>query len=122
MFEALMPMECLVPIISIIATENGCTCLNHRFCCSNAFLLDRSARVFVVLLCLKKTPSVDLTAYLLLSDGSDRCNVGLLLRNMLLAYGVAFSIKWWCRCLMCTPLSIPTDTAVCCTTATRVTA
>ncbi len=58
-FQLSLPLEQCVPIVGIIATNNGCTCQNHQFGCGNA-LLNRPTHGCGVFLCLKKMPSGDL--------------------------------------------------------------
>ena len=43
MSPSLMPPEWMVQIVGFIATNNGSTCQEHRFCCSNFLLLGRPA-------------------------------------------------------------------------------
>ncbi len=77
MFPSLPPPERVVPIVGIIATNNGRTCNVHRFGCGNAILLARPARGCGVLLRLKQTKAPhELAAYFVLHDGSDGCRVG----------------------------------------------
>ena len=75
MFPSLPPPERVVPIVGIVATSNGRTCDVHRFGCGNALLMGLPAHGCGVLLRLKKTPSGDLAAHFVLSDGSDGCRV-----------------------------------------------
>ena len=75
MFAPLPPLEWLVPILGMVATNNGQTCQNHCFGCGNALLMGLPAHGCGVLLCLKKTPSGDLAAHFLLEGGSDGCRV-----------------------------------------------
>ena len=75
MFAPLPPPERLVPIVGIVATNNGCTCSNHLFGCGNALLMSLPANGCGVLLRLRKTSCGDLAAYVVLLDGSDGCRV-----------------------------------------------
>ena len=75
MFAPLPPPEWLVPIVGIVATNNGRTCQNHHFGCGNALLMSLPANGCGVLLHLKKTPCGDLAAYFVLPDGSNGCRV-----------------------------------------------
>ena len=75
MFAPLPPAERLVPIVGIVATNNGRTCNNHRFGCGNALLMSLPVNGCGVLLRLRKTLCGDLAAYFVLPDGSDGCRV-----------------------------------------------
>ncbi len=50
MFAPLLPPEWLVPIVGMIATNNGQTCQNHCFGCGNALLMGLPAHGCGVLL------------------------------------------------------------------------
>ena len=77
MFPSLPPPEQVVPIVGIVATDNGRTCAKHRFGCGNLLLLARTARGCGVLLRLRRTASPDeLAVYFVQRDGSDGCRVG----------------------------------------------
>ena len=97
MFAPLPPPERIVPIVGIIATNNGRTCQNHHFGCGNALLMSLPANSGGVLLHLKKLCTATLqlilfcwmevmVAELLLSPG-----------NMLLVHGVASLMEWLFR-------------------------
>ena len=75
MFAPLPPPERIVPIVGIVATNNGRTCQNHHFGCGNALLMSLPANGCGVLLRLRKTLCGDLVAYVVLPDGSDGCRV-----------------------------------------------
>ena len=81
MFAPLPPPERIVPIVGIVATNNGRTCQNHHFGCGNALLMSLPANGCGVLLHLKKTPGGDLAAYFVLPDGSDGCRVAFASRE-----------------------------------------
>ena len=81
MFAPLPPPERLVPIVGIVATNNGSTCSNHLCGCGNALLMSLPANGCGVLLHLKKTPCGDLAAYFVLPDGSDGCRVAFASRE-----------------------------------------
>ena len=77
MFPSLPPPEQVVPIVGIVATDNGRTCDKHRFGCGNSLLLARPARGCGILLRLRKTSAPDeLAACFVKRDGSDGCRVG----------------------------------------------
>ena len=92
LFVPLPPPEWLVPIVGIIATNNGCTCQNHHFGCGNALLMSLPANGCGVLLCLKKT----VTLQLILFCQMEAMVAGLLLPpgNMPLVRGVASLMEW----------------------------
>ena len=68
--------EMVVPIVGIIATNNGRTCDVHRFGCGNDLVLARPVHGCGLLLCLRKTAPAEISAFLVLKDGSDGCKVG----------------------------------------------
>ncbi len=76
LFPSLPPPERLVPIVDIVATNNGCTCLEHCFGCGNVLLLGRAGHGCGVLLRLWMTAPNELAAYMVSDDGSDGCRVG----------------------------------------------
>ena len=63
-------------IVGIVATNNGHTCLEHRFGCGNVPLSGRAGHGCRVLLQLQMTAPNELAAYMVSDDGSDRIRVG----------------------------------------------
>ena len=67
----------VVPIVGIVATDNGHMCAKHCFGCGNSLLLARPARGCGVLLRLRRTSAPDeIAAYFVKRDGSNGCRVG----------------------------------------------
>jgi hypothetical protein len=76
MFLSLPPPGRIITIVSIITTNNGCTCGKHHFGCGKSLLLARPARGCGAWLRLRRIVALDkLMASFVLWDCSDGCRV-----------------------------------------------
>ena len=77
--------EMVVPIVGIIATNNGFTCGVHQFGCSNNLVLARPAQGCGSFLHMWKTTPDEIAAIFIREDSSDGCRLGFTPREQVVS-------------------------------------